>query len=57
MHDARVTAIIFITTGLCNCPVCMAISRGFREAPIPESSKDRWGQVEEEATLGCGSAF
>lgn len=24
---------------------------GFGEATVPDSSKDRWGQVEEEATL------
>ena len=58
MHDAGVTAVVFITTGLCNRPACDdGSTRDFGEAALPDSSKDRWGQVEEEATLGCGSAF
>lgn len=41
----------FIAISLCKCPSAGPIGCGFGEAPAPDSSKDRWGQVREEATL------
>lgn len=57
MQITQAAAIIFITTGCVTALRAEPADCGSGDAPGPDSSKDRWGQVEEEATFGCGSAF
>ena len=52
MHaNYRSSSYRFIAISLCECPSAGPIGCGFGEAPAPDSSKDRWGHVREEATL------